>query len=231
MDREEAGSAPLDERAAQEDLERLREEIARCRAHRAAIGDEFERFVRSFKTAEPPAHIPEPPQTLVTADPSPPFEPEAIVSLLNAPRQRAASATPALLGGALIVLVAGGFVMKTINSRAPEAPSSTVNAPEAPAAAAQPQPAPAVSRAAAPTSSLESAITTTRRAWMRVTVDGVKVLEREVPAGTRVALQAKQSIVIRTGDAGAVRLMVRGQDRGFLGAEGEVVTRTFTLPR
>jgi uncharacterized protein DUF4115 len=61
-------------------------------------------------------------------------------------------------------------------------------------------------------------------------VDGEKVLEREVPAGTRVPLNAEKTIVIRTGDAGAVRLALRGEDRGLLGAEGEVVTRSFAVP-
>jgi hypothetical protein len=65
---------------------------------------------------------------------------------------------------------------------------------------------------------------------MRVIVDGEKVLEREVPAGTRVPLNAEKSIVIRTGDAGAVQLAIRGEDRGLLGSEGEVVTRSFAVP-
>jgi hypothetical protein len=65
---------------------------------------------------------------------------------------------------------------------------------------------------------------------MRVLVDGERVLEREVAAGTRVPLKAEKTIVIRTGDAGAVRLAIRGEDRGFVGAEGEVVTRSFAVP-
>ena len=65
---------------------------------------------------------------------------------------------------------------------------------------------------------------------MRVTVDGARVLEREVPAGTIVPLNAEKTIVIRTGDAGAVKLSIRGEERGFLGAEGEVVTRSFAVP-
>ena len=65
---------------------------------------------------------------------------------------------------------------------------------------------------------------------MRVTVDGARVLEREVPANTTVPLNAEQTIVIRTGDAGAVKLSIRGKEHGFLGAEGEVVTRFFSVP-
>jgi cytoskeleton protein RodZ len=63
-----------------------------------------------------------------------------------------------------------------------------------------------------------------------VLVDGERVLEREVPADTRVPLAAQKTILIRTGDAGAVRLSILGEDQGFLGREGEVLTRSFTVP-
>ena len=65
---------------------------------------------------------------------------------------------------------------------------------------------------------------------MRVIADGEKVLEREVPAGTRIPVKAEKTIVIRTGDAGAVRLAIRGGQSTLLGREGEVVTRSFTVP-
>ena len=71
---------------------------------------------------------------------------------------------------------------------------------------------------------------TIRLVWMRVIVDGQRVVEREVPAGTRLPLKAEKTIVIRTGDAGAVRLTLRGQEPAFLGKEGEVVTRSFSVP-
>ncbi len=235
MDREEAASAPFDERAAHEDLERLRQEIARSRARRAAIGEEFERFVRSFKTGEAPARRPPPPDAVPAESPPRALETAASASVPNAWRRRPASPTPALVGGALIVLVASGLVVKTIRNRAAESTTPpAANAPEAAAPASEPQPqpqTPSVPAAPVAAPSLESAIITTRRVWMRVTVDGAKVLEREVPAGTRVPLQARETIVIRTGDAGAVRLTLRGQDRGLLGTEGEVVTRSFTVPR
>ena len=46
-------------------------------------------------------------------------------------------------------------------------------------------------------------------------------------AGARVPLRGR-AITIRAGNAGAVRVVIDGQDRGVLGAEGVVVTRTFT---
>ncbi|CAN5261796.1 hypothetical protein BH20GEM2_BH20GEM2_09280 [soil metagenome] len=71
-------------------------------------------------------------------------------------------------------------------------------------------------------------ITTTRLVWLRVLADGERVLERRLPADSRVPVTAEKTIVIRTGDAGAVRVSVGGRDQGFLGASGRVVTRTFT---
>jgi hypothetical protein len=63
---------------------------------------------------------------------------------------------------------------------------------------------------------------------MRVTVDDNKTLERQVPAGQHIPLEADRVIAVRAGDAGAVRVTVDGRDLGILGADGQVVTRTFT---
>lgn len=139
---------------------------------------------------------------------------------------------PVLVGGTLLAVFAAVLVVMTFWNRGGESAAPGAVAPETPVAAPDPTPVPATpppATAIAPPPSA-SEITTIRRVWMRVTVDGQRVLEREVPAGTTVPLQAEQSIVIRTGDAGAVQLSIRGEPRGFLGAEGEVVTRTFTVP-
>jgi hypothetical protein len=63
---------------------------------------------------------------------------------------------------------------------------------------------------------------------MRVTVDGERVVEREVPEGTKIPLNGSQ-IVIRAGDAGAVRVSIAGKDQGVFGPAGQVATRTFTV--
>jgi len=169
-------------------------------------------------TPEPDAGAP---TTTVTVEP------------LGAPAARARSTflTPALFGGTLIVVLAGGFLAMTLWNRAPASAPPAATSPETPVAAPEPAPAAAPAAAAAaaqPTS--ESQLTTIRRVWMRVTVDGARVLEREVPEGTTVPLNAEKTIVIRTGDAGAVRLSIRGGAAAPLGAEGEVVTRSFTVP-
>jgi hypothetical protein len=143
------------------------------------------------------------------------------------PRGRSSFGTPVLLGGALVVILAGGMLVRTLWNRAPE-PTPPVVTPAAAAATPGPAATAPVAAIARPTSASE--LTTIRRVWMRVTVDGERVLEREVPANTTVPLNAEKSIVIRTGDAGAVRLSIRGGEPAALGAEGEVVTRSFTVP-
>jgi hypothetical protein len=65
---------------------------------------------------------------------------------------------------------------------------------------------------------------------VRVLADGERVIERELPANARVPVKAKKTIVIRAGDAGAVRLSIGGRDQGVLGPDGEVATRTFNVP-
>lgn len=158
--------------------------------------------------------------------------PESTAARAATPPARSKSASPALVGGALLAAVAGGLLVMTLWNRGGETAAPATVAPETPVAAPDPTPAPATPppAAAVAPAPAESEITTIRHVWMRVTVDGQRVLEREVAAGTRIPLKAEQSIVIRTGDAGAVQLSIRGERRGSLGAEGEVVTRSFTVP-
>ncbi len=73
-------------------------------------------------------------------------------------------------------------------------------------------------------------LATERRVWVRVTVDGERVLERELDAGVRIPLEANERIVIRAGDAGAIRLTIAGKDQGVFGPDGIAVTRTFEVP-
>lgn len=112
-----------------------------------------------------------------------------------------------------------------------EQPPATVSAPTAAApdpAASNSPPAGggAVPAAARP---LEIELTTTRPVWMRVTVDGERRLEREVPAEQRLTFGADQAIVLRVGDGGGVRLKVGGRDEGLLGRDGQIAVRTLTV--
>ncbi len=73
-------------------------------------------------------------------------------------------------------------------------------------------------------------LTTIRPVWTRVTVDDRKVIEREIPAAQTIPLGADRAIVIRVGDAGAIRLTLDGKDLGAMGRDGQIGSRTFTAP-
>ena len=92
-------------------------------------------------------------------------------------------------------------------------------APSAAPAAATPEPRP-----------FQVELTTVRRVWLRIVVDGQRTVEREIPAGERIPINPQQSVTIRAGDAGAVRVAVNGKDSGPFGTDGFPATRTFTRP-
>ncbi len=95
----------------------------------------------------------------------------------------------------------------------------------APAAAA-PAPTPAVP--AGPPRALNIEFVTVRPVWARITVDGRRAMEREFKADQRIPFGADRAILIRAGDAGAIRLVVDGKDLGVLGRDGQVFERAFT---
>jgi hypothetical protein len=227
----------FDERAALDELERLRQEIERYRAKRKAVSEEFDEFVQSFEArpsaATPPprprvepqterpqvtAHVRSEDGTAVAAEPAPAAAPAA-------PR-RAPWKTPALIAGAAVLLAGGGWVTWIARAR-------TAHNPTAAAAPDARPPAPSVSRPvtepANPSAAAVSELRTTGPVWVRVVADGERVVERELPANTRVPLTAQKTIVIRAGNAGAVRVTLEGRDQGPLGPEGTVVTRTFSV--
>jgi cytoskeleton protein RodZ len=64
--------------------------------------------------------------------------------------------------------------------------------------------------------------------WVRVAVDGSVSMEGTFPAGTARVFHGKNAVV-RIGNAGGVDVFVDGKHLGKLGAEGDVVERSFTL--
>jgi hypothetical protein len=253
-------SGAFDERAALDELERFREEIARERARRRAVSDEFESFVRSFRTparpdpaahppaARPPAAAPRsaPPRPRIDLPPAPTFElpppmrpvdPHAMFPTEIDPPIPASRRRPRVALVMLAVLILGVLAAWALWPAGPAAPTPPVTETSAPAPMGNETPpapgeapaAPGGTPATAP-ESRATELTTTRNVWVRVIADGERVLERELPAGSRIPITAQKTIVIRTGDAGAVTLTLDGEDQGPLGREGQVLTRTFTLP-
>ncbi|RPF46952.1 cytoskeletal protein RodZ [Thermodesulfitimonas autotrophica] len=69
------------------------------------------------------------------------------------------------------------------------------------------------------------------RCWMRVITDGTVAFEGEVRAGEVRTFAAKNQIHLRLGNAGVVAVSYNGQELGYLGAVGQVVTREFSAPQ
>lgn len=151
------------------------------------------------------------------------------------------SKTPRVLILVLLVVTLGAAIAWALWNRTTISPSTVANTAAAPAETSpappppSPRPAPAADpaapAAALPVTAPAAEVTTTRSVWLRVTVDGERVLERQLPADTRIPLTPRATILIRTGDAGAVRLSIAGKDQGVLGRNGEVVTKSFTIPK
>ena len=66
-------------------------------------------------------------------------------------------------------------------------------------------------------------------AWLNVQADGNTVYEQVSQPGFSRTFEAGGRISVWTGNAGAVRLEINGQNYGSLGAPGEVKRRIFTL--
>jgi hypothetical protein len=160
-----------------------------------------------------------------------PREPVAHVAVDRPGRLRAAYVGVALAAFAVIVVA----VMLWRSAGVPDGPAAQPDprvaqqptaAPAAVAPAPAPAPAPAVP--AGPPRALNIEFVTVRPVWARITVDGRRAMEREFAADQRFPFGADRAIVIRAGDAGAIRLVVDGKDLGVLGRDGQVFNRTFT---
>jgi uncharacterized protein DUF4115 len=244
--------ATVDEKRALENVEKLREQVLQAQAERRRAEDAFEAFTSSFRTQERPREpdpLPVPPTPA-----NPPAEIHSVDTILPAATEpdapTPAGPTPAIVapkrvrrasGPALLVAgvavagaaVAGAAIFAVRGGKpSPEvaAPGETAaTPPTTPQTTAQPPvpvAAPPASARAVP-SGVNVELTTRRRVWLRVTLDGQRSFEREVPADQHIPLHAVRSIVIRAGDAGAVAVTQNGRDAGPLGRDGVIATREF----
>lgn len=69
---------------------------------------------------------------------------------------------------------------------------------------------------------------TSDRCWMRVVTDGTVAFEGELRAGEQRSFQASSAIRVKLGNAGAVEVFCNGQNFGYLGSAGQVVTKEFS---
>jgi cytoskeleton protein RodZ len=113
-------------------------------------------------------------------------------------------------------------VPETTPSGASPAPGTeTIPAPAPPADV----PAPAV----ATDDQLTVVLSVKRPCFVSASVDGQRVIERLLPAGTQQTLDVKRELVLTAGDAGAIALTLNGAEAKPLGKSGEVVTARFTI--
>jgi cytoskeleton protein RodZ len=102
--------------------------------------------------------------------------------------------------------------------------------PPAPGPAAPPQNAPqgALPGSPQPPGPLNVAIAASGHTWIRAVADGATVFEGFLNAGDKQTWQAKRSLTVRVGNAGAVALAVNGKSLGSLGGVGQVYEHTFS---
>jgi uncharacterized protein DUF4115 len=214
---------PFDEQAALEKLERLKLDVLESRKRRKDASDAFDAFVSSFKTGgrnmtSPPAPVAAPPPTVERVDHTPLPRPRRAVAWRSHLRHRSIAI------GSVIVLAAGILLARGWRNAPADHPVTSSAA--APTSAGTDK-GPSV-ETQTPPGMVRGELAADRRVWIRVTADGVRIVEREVQANERVPLRPARTLTIRAGDAGAVRIVIDGRDRGPLGANGTSVTRTFT---
>jgi uncharacterized protein DUF4115 len=78
-------------------------------------------------------------------------------------------------------------------------------------------------------SALSLSVEARRSSWLRTTVDGESDSGRMLAQGETVRLNARQSVSLRVGDAGAVFVSVNNGQPAPLGRDGQVVTRQFVV--
>lgn len=102
----------------------------------------------------------------------------------------------------------------------------------APVAAEPVQPAPpvtpAVQVAEIPANGVNLSATFSGDCWTRVIVDGVLAYEGMITSGETKDWQGNKNVSVLIGNAGAAQFVMNGESVGALGAEGDVVEKTFT---
>ncbi len=68
-----------------------------------------------------------------------------------------------------------------------------------------------------------------QRSWVRVVVDGQTVAETVFEPGQTGEWQGQEQIVLRTGNAAGIDLIINGEPQASLGGTGEVVDKEWTL--
>jgi hypothetical protein len=227
------------ELAANQEIERLQGELEATRRRREAAAAEFEAMLRAFDA--PAAGRTDARMSVRSlreaSEGARPGRAPLVPARTESPHSSRPAATPRRPGAArgrgllvmgLALAAVAAVVFMIVPRGGARTPTETAIA-VAPTAAGDDSTAAPVAPAAPAEAPPAAELTMERRVWVRITVDGERMIEREVAAGTRVPLVSGGTVVVRAGDGGAVRLWLRGEDQGVLGADGAVVTRTITI--
>lgn len=142
----------------------------------------------------------------------------------------------------VIVLVGLGFIGQLAGNRAPEQASpEPPTAPVAPAdpeeetdadggtdGGADPGPEEPEEPEAPDIEGVELFLALEDSSWMRVTVDGTVVFEQVANEGETLPFSGDESVTVRYGNAGGVRVEFNGTDLGSPGGRGDVVEVEYT---
>jgi cytoskeleton protein RodZ len=141
----------------------------------------------------------------------------------------------------VIILVGLGLIGQFVGNRAPEqASTEPTTAPVAPAAPEDEdgeddadggeEPAPTETEEPPPPEieGVELFLALEDSSWMRVTVDGTVVFEQVANEGETLPFSGEESVTVRYGNAGGVRVEFNGTDLGSPGARGDVVEVEYT---
>ena len=112
-------------------------------------------------------------------------------------------------------------------SSTPSAASTTPSPVSTTPTSAPAAPPAALANTSTKPSALSLLVEARRSSWLRTTVDGESDSGRMLAQGETVRLNAKQSVSLRVGDAGAVFVSVNNGKPAPLGSDGQVVTRQF----
>jgi cytoskeleton protein RodZ len=159
----------------------------------------------------------------VVVDP-PPAPPPPVSRPLTFPRRVPASA--GVLVGIVLIVGIIGVAMRPRPASPPvvrDAVAPTTGA-GTPAPVADSTPAPADTRAGAAASPLTVTIVASEPCWITASADGKRVLYRILQSGAAETLTAQRSVVIRAGNAGALRWRVNDRAEMPFGKAGEVRT-------
>lgn len=166
-----------------------------------------------------------------------------VASQVKPPR----AAPPAWIAWVLVsvlVLAALGFLGQFMGNRAPEQASSEPSSPpvapvdggetdqsedgDADAGEEPEQPTDTEESPPPEPEGIELFLALEADSWMRVTVDGTIVYEQVADAGDTLPFTGEESVTVRYGNAGGVRVEFNGEDLGAPGGRGDVVEVEYT---